>query len=627
MGRISKANQARRKGTAAFLDRRPFGDKTNSRDIQPSSSTLEPSSIHQTRSISGEISKLSEELQTRKQELTEIRNNSLDQRLHNESLQSTIDDLEESISTLQNELDSLTNALTKTSNCLHTTKNRLKRYMNSYFNARKALERSRAKDSILEEGNRSLNDEITRLKSLLVQKEQEEQRLLTVCKTYQCMFNSAHLRSMDHWNRYVTSDNRCMVLVSRESGLVDQVSHVEKQLEESRRMNHRLRSRLAYVRRRAMKLKNVKISLEQSLGCSANNVGLALDAVLEVISSFLGPTRCKKKRKVVSARTVGRIITEGGLMLMIHVGYDLKRSASFTSGGDGTTNKHQNFESMNVNLMTETYHDSKEQSPEAAAAHRVHFLKLEHTVNHRSETQKKTFVNGLQEAIDTFNRSPLGISCNTSGEALNEEILAMKYTGTHGDHAEDQKAKHRLLEEQELLTVPAWTALIENLGGEAAWKALPEDEKARHEKELLSNICESLYSEAFKCLSNSEKQKLNLWVWTGCCMHKDLNAVKGGEAAMRAKWAKLGVTPVPLPNKDNAAILDALGNDEVDPDEDDLDENMDPFNASEVTSTAMLQSHQTTERRTAQQQHHLQNSSDSTADVAADGQVFERQGR
>ncbi|KAL5478584.1 hypothetical protein ACEPAI_2768 [Sanghuangporus weigelae] len=607
MGRISKANRARRKGTAAFLERRPFGDKTNSQDIQPSSSVLEPSSIRQTRSISGEISKLSEELQTRKRELTKVQNDSL----LNESLQSTVDDLEESIRMLQNKLDSSTNALTKTSNRLHTTETRLKRYMNGYFNARKALERSRVKELSLEEGNRSLNDEIIRLKSLLVQKGQEEQRLLTLCKTYQCMFDSAHLRSMDHWNRYVISDNRCMVLASRESNLVGRVSHVEKQLEESRRMNHRLRSRLAH---------------------------LALDAVLEVISSFLGPTRCKKKRKVVSARTVGRIITEGGVMSMIHVGYDLKQSASFTSGGDGTTNKHQNFESMNVNLMTETYRDSEEQPPEAAGAHRVRFLKLEHTANHRSETQKKTFVNGLQEAIDTFNRSPLGISCNTPGEALNEEILAMKYTGTHGDHAEDQKAKHRLLgewkhelsmrgigaqyfhskpkEEQELLTIPARTALIERLGGEAAWQALPEDEKARHEKELLSNICESLYAEAFERLSSSEKQKLNLWVWTGCCMHKDLNAVKGGEAAMRAKWAELGVAPVPLPNKDNAAVLDALGTDEMDPDEDDLDDNMDPFNASEVTSAAMLQSHQMTESGTAQQQHHLQNSSDSAANVA-----------
>ncbi|KAL5501306.1 hypothetical protein ACEPAH_8566 [Sanghuangporus vaninii] len=431
------------------------------------------------------------------------------------------------------------------------------------------------------------------------------------------------------------------MLLKRMSSLSDTAARLQSSLEDSRRLNHRWRSRLAYARKRIQGLQSTKNGIEKflrltdkgvytsttrslilrlrQLGCPGKTTGAALDAVIQTIMSFLGTNRQKRRKKVVSAQTVGRIITEAGVMSMIQLGYDLKRCDSFTSGGDGMTNKHENLDATNINVK--------------------------HLGNHTAETQKNTFIDGLQEAINVFNRSPLGQACNTPGSELNEPTLAMKYTGTHGDHAEDQKAKHRMLgewkrdlsmrgvgakylqskteEEQEILTREAQAELINQMGGEAAWQALDDEEKASLQVELFSKICESLFPEAIEHLSEFERRFLSLWVWAGCGMHKDLNAVKGGDSAMRAKWIELGVSPISLPNKENAAVLEALGpcDDEIDGEE--IETYMDPFNvsATATTSAAMLQSHQIegSQRGEAQQQHHLQNSSD--AFVIAHGPV------
>ncbi|KAL5495829.1 hypothetical protein ACEPAI_1293 [Sanghuangporus weigelae] len=225
----------------------------------------------------------------------------------------------------------------------------------------------------------------------------------------------------------------------------------------------------------------------RQLGCPGKVTGAALDAVIQTITSFLGMDRRKRRKKVVSARTVGRIVTEAGVMLMIQLGYDLKQCNTFTSGGDGTTNKHENFDATNINVASQTMQSSE------------------------------------------FDTEPM--------------------------------------------------------------KSIQHD--------------------------------IRLWVWAGCGMHKDLNAVKGGDSAMRTKWIELGVSPISLPNKKNAAVLEALGpcNNEIDGEE--IETDMDPFNASATAaeSAAMLQSHRIEgrQRGEAQQQHHLQNSSD--AFVIAHGPV------
>jgi hypothetical protein len=51
---------------------------------------------------------------------------------------------------------------------------------------------------------------------------------------------------------------------------------------------------------------------------------------------------------------------------------------------------------------------------------------------------------------------------------------------------------------------------------------------------------------AFEALSEDEKSDALFIVWSGCCMHKELNAVKGGATAMAAAWIDHKLTPPTL---------------------------------------------------------------------------------
>ncbi|KAL5483417.1 hypothetical protein ACEPAI_8648 [Sanghuangporus weigelae] len=129
--------------------------------------------------------------------------------------------------------------------------------------------------------------------------------------------------------------------------------------------------------------------------------------------------------------------------------------------------------------------------------------------------------------------------------------------------------------------------MVRELGGESVWEALHGEERQEKEEEILTRVCKSLGPEAFKRLPESEQHHLKIWVWVGCGMHKDLNAVKGGDSAMRQKWKELGVSPIPLPNKDNAAVLEAL--DDGDSDNEDYEEfEQAEEPVSEALSAAML---------------------------------------
>lgn len=59
-------------------------------------------------------------------------------------------------------------------------------------------------------------------------------------------------------------------------------------------------------------------------------------------------------------------------------------------------------------------------------------------------------------------------------------------------------------------------------------------------------------------LTTAEQESVDFFIWAGCCIHKDLNAVKGGNTWLQAWWALNEIDgPALLMNHDNAAA--ALG--------------------------------------------------------------------
>jgi hypothetical protein len=152
------------------------------------------------------------------------------------------------------------------------------------------------------------------------------------------------------------------------------------------------------------------------------------------------------------------------------------------------------------------------------------------------------------------------------------------------DHAEDQKKLVRLFKEwkgsceREMrgeeaalsasladLIPLCWEETEKNIasaGGRDGWDALSPDEREQREKDSYQRICIHLGEDAIDAMSPEERQYIALFLWGGCCMHKEMNSVKGGTARMMAFWEKAGLTPlIKLMNCDNTAAATLGGPD------------------------------------------------------------------
>jgi len=158
--------------------------------------------------------------------------------------------------------------------------------------------------------------------------------------------------------------------------------------------------------------------------------------------------------------------------------------------------------------------------------------------------------------------------------------LIAKATAMNSDHAKDQKSvahhwkelkiesKREVHSEEILLSKSAMECMsvilnsmvihIEHDGGYERWNALDDEEKRKQLTEVHKQICVQFGNEAFAALSNEDQKMADLFIWMGCCMHKELNSVKGGNSSMMAWWVEAGATgPMLLMNKDNAAAAAA----------------------------------------------------------------------
>jgi hypothetical protein len=73
-------------------------------------------------------------------------------------------------------------------------------------------------------------------------------------------------------------------------------------------------------------------------------------------------------------------------------------------------------------------------------------------------------------------------------------------------------------------------------GGIKAWNSLPDDTKDEVNAAIYKKVCIRLGVAEFEKLTLQEKQDAELFIWAGCCMHKELNSVKGGNIRMKKIW-------------------------------------------------------------------------------------------
>jgi hypothetical protein len=87
----------------------------------------------------------------------------------------------------------------------------------------------------------------------------------------------------------------------------------------------------------------------------------------------------------------------------------------------------------------------------------------------------------------------------------------------------------------------------ESAGGRDAFEDLPDEEREERE----SAAAEAYILESGKLIHSNLKPddkrflEITVWLWTGCCMHKDLNVQKIAVSDMQDYWKGTGVEPMP----------------------------------------------------------------------------------
>jgi hypothetical protein len=122
-------------------------------------------------------------------------------------------------------------------------------------------------------------------------------------------------------------------------------------------------------------------------------------------------------------------------------------------------------------------------------------------------------------------------------------------TGFHSDHAEDQKKLFRLLQalkqqmereargervvksmaQVELLSLAFKCSqlAVEKAGGPNAYDALSDSDKVTTFNAARAQLVRDIGQADFDALDQDVKDDVDLFLWAGCCMHKDMNAFKG----------------------------------------------------------------------------------------------------
>ncbi|KAJ7657960.1 hypothetical protein B0H17DRAFT_1145756 [Mycena rosella] len=233
-------------------------------------------------------------------------------------------------------------------------------------------------------------------------------------------------------------------------------------------------------------------------------------------------------------------------------------SKGVTPSSDGTTHKNINLESRRATVINQ---NNEKQT---------FFLGIGMAINHTSEKQLEGWEELIKGMYQIYKMSP---RCQTADDARNFWI---KVTGWHSDHAEDQKKLFRLVaamktrlerERRRERTIAQmaplqWAEILFEVscnavtaaGGIAAWEQLSDaDPLARH-GEAFTEFVRSVGQEEFDKLTPQEKQDVDLFIWGGCCMHKNLNVFKGAVLSMQQWWADNNLPgPLKMFNRDNSA--------------------------------------------------------------------------
>ncbi|GBE89365.1 hypothetical protein SCP_1600260 [Sparassis crispa] len=256
-----------------------------------------------------------------------------------------------------------------------------------------------------------------------------------------------------------------------------------------------------------------------------------------------------KVARGISHCTAGRAKQEAGVYGLMQLGREISNAPAFGESTDGTTHRKITYEARHITLAV----------PKVAPA-----------LDHTAQRQFKGSQQLAEKISQTYSNSPLATH---EGQSMETNDWIRKQVMQNMDHAADGKKKFKLcqdwkedvthrdlgrermdvLSSAELVTAICSISAddIRQVAGDATELSLEEKSKIR-----LRLLERQLGDISFNELPSTQQRLIDLFIFGGCCGHKNLNAFKYGVVAMGMKWENMELPPpVLLANKANDAVI------------------------------------------------------------------------
>ena len=235
---------------------------------------------------------------------------------------------------------------------------------------------------------------------------------------------------------------------------------------------------------------------------------------------------------------------------------------AWTASGDGTTHKGVNvvshFATFPPTLSPSELDGGVWQAP------RRRFLGVTREVNHKTLTQLDNWIGLITDIKSVYEKSPTG-----SKEPMKDTEIGRKATGYSADHAADQQKLSKELyaykqscslqfQGAEVMKLKSeggvggvvgeeFGGILAEVGDLGGWETRSTEDQEKLLGRLIERVCVHFGKLAFAELPERVQRIFGLWLWSGCCMHKDLNTFKAGAVRLSKFWKGVaGKGPVKL---------------------------------------------------------------------------------
>ncbi|KAF7333104.1 hypothetical protein MVEN_02375700 [Mycena venus] len=312
-------------------------------------------------------------------------------------------------------------------------------------------------------------------------------------------------------------------------------------------------------------------------GCSAGKIAFAVQSCARAFG-------IKIHCGFMSARTVGRVVDEGGKYGEIQLAREIMNAPGFVESSDGTTLRGITVESRHITLLVPSYAPNVDDSNQSTWQHRTRFVEVAPALDHTAQRQFQGTMEAANRIADVYSRSPLAAQ---ERRVMEKNEYWRKKLGEGKDHAADGKKEFKIsaahkkdviiedlgraaMDDEDTATGHILTTMMEITDEDlAAAGKISMDEVAALSIEARSQLSETalerrLGEEKFESLTPEEQANLCTHVFGGCCCHKDLNVLRIGYHAVQLVYSTHCLPPpVLLANKANAATID-IGSKDLD---------------------------------------------------------------